>query len=457
MTCRAGQLGPVGDQQGGLVVAQAGDGELADRARVGRQGRGGVVVHFDAAGLAAGPAEGHGCPGGGGQGGQGLGDAGVAGAQGDEPDLPVIQFGEDGLGGELGVEDQQRRVAPGDGLPVVGERDDLPVLAGFGQVGVGVDQGVGGGVFGEEGQHRPGALGAAGHVVLFQDRVLAPVHDGVEVQVERFPLCEPGRDGGLVQRGQERGLPGMLQPVGVGGQRGGLRQGREPGEQGGAGVGGDVVDVGDPPGRCQLECQQRQDVGQGGDLRGGRVAGGGHHVRHAERDQVRDGQEQPGQPGLGPAGQRGEVRSFGAGLDLPGRPAAFGVGAAPHPGQPFGGDHLGDPGPVQRGALGGESLGDLVDGMPGGAQLDDPRPGGVLGRRGLRAGPAGDEELPRAGAEVPYRRQQRCRGVAEPGGGLGRGQPLGQVGAQRLIPAVRRGGRAQEELPAGPGRLRVFR
>ena len=48
-------------------------------------------------------------------------------------------------------------------------------------------------------------------------------------------------------------------------------------------------------------------------------------------------------------------------------------------------------------------------------------------------------------------------GVAGPGGGLGGGQALGQVGAQRLIPAVRRGLRAEEELPAGPGGLRVFR
>jgi hypothetical protein len=71
-----GQGGPVGDQQGGLVVAQAGDGELADRAGVGRQGRFGVVVHFDAAGLVPGPAEAHRGPGAGGQGGQGRGDAG---------------------------------------------------------------------------------------------------------------------------------------------------------------------------------------------------------------------------------------------------------------------------------------------------------------------------------------------------------------------------------------------
>ena len=81
---------------------------------------------------------------GGGQGGQGLGDAWVAGAQGDEPDLAVVELGQHGLGGELRIEDQQRRVGPGDGLPVVGERDDFPVLAGLGQVGVGIQQRVGG-------------------------------------------------------------------------------------------------------------------------------------------------------------------------------------------------------------------------------------------------------------------------------------------------------------------------
>jgi hypothetical protein len=52
----------------------------------------------------------------------------VAGSQGNELDLAVVELGEDGLGGELGVEDQQGRVVAGDGLPVVGERDDLPVL-----------------------------------------------------------------------------------------------------------------------------------------------------------------------------------------------------------------------------------------------------------------------------------------------------------------------------------------
>ena len=151
------------------------------------------------------------------------------------------------------------------------------------------------------------------------------------------------------------------------------------------------------------------------------------------------------------SGSAAKSRRLGAGLDLPGRPAALGVGAAPQPGQPLGGDHLGDPGPVQRGALRRQRFGDLVDGVPGRAQLDDPGPGGVLARRGLGPGPAGDEELPGPGAEVPHRRQQRRGGVAEPGGGLGGGQALGQVGAQRLIPAVRRGLRAAGRTPRRAG------
>ena len=86
-------------------MAQPGDGVLADRAGVGRQGGGEVVVHADTAGLVPGPSEVHRCPGGGGHGGQGPRDGG-AGAQGDEPDLAVVELGQHGLGGELGVEDQ---------------------------------------------------------------------------------------------------------------------------------------------------------------------------------------------------------------------------------------------------------------------------------------------------------------------------------------------------------------
>jgi hypothetical protein len=51
----------------------------------------------------------------------------VSGPQGDEPDAAVVEFGEHGLGGELGVEDQQCLGAAGEVVPLAGERDDLTV------------------------------------------------------------------------------------------------------------------------------------------------------------------------------------------------------------------------------------------------------------------------------------------------------------------------------------------
>ncbi len=121
---------------------------------------------------------------------------GRAHAQGEEGDAAVVEFAEHGVGGDLLVHDQHAGVVAGGGFPVVAERDHLAGLAGFGKVGVGVDEVVGAGVLGEEGQHGAGALGSGGHVVLLQRGVVAPVHDGVEVQVEDRVLGggEPGVD-----------------------------------------------------------------------------------------------------------------------------------------------------------------------------------------------------------------------------------------------------------------------
>ena len=122
---------------------------------------------------------------------------------------------------------------------MVAERDDLAGLAGLGHVGVGVEQVVGAAVLGEEGQHRAGALGAGGHVVFLQHRVLAPVHDGVEVQVEDRVLSggQPAVDHVGVQGGEEAALMLVAGAVGVVGERGLLRQCGQSGEQGRGRVG----------------------------------------------------------------------------------------------------------------------------------------------------------------------------------------------------------------------------
>src|SRR5439155_5859618 len=60
-------------------------------------------------------------------------------AQGEELDTAVVEFAEDGLGGDLLVEHEHGRVGAADLFPVVAEGDHLPVLGGLGDVGVGVD------------------------------------------------------------------------------------------------------------------------------------------------------------------------------------------------------------------------------------------------------------------------------------------------------------------------------
>jgi hypothetical protein len=68
-------------------------------------------------------------------------------------------------------------------------------------------------------------------------------------------------------------------------------------------------------------------------------------------------------------------------------------------------------------------------------------------------GLAGDEEFARPAAKSRTADNRQAGGVAEPGGGVGAGQALGQVGARRLVSAACRGLRTQEVLPAGPGGL----
>src|SRR5258706_9926272 len=151
----------------------------------------------------------------------------------------------------------------------------------------------------------------------------------VEVQVEDR-LLGGGQARGdhlLVQGGQESLLVVVAQPVGVVGERGFLRQHRQAGEQGAGRVGEQVIDVGDPPGGGELEGEQGQDPADRGDGGGARGAGLGDQGRQGQGDQVGDGQQQPGQAGLGAGGERTEVddaRGGQAGGAARGGPAGAG-------------------------------------------------------------------------------------------------------------------------------------
>ena len=450
-------VGVVGDDDGGGVAAEAGDDQLADGAGVVGQLHTGHLVHLRGGVLAGAVQRDRGVRGGG-DAADLFGQRSRAGAQGEELDAAGVQLAQHGLGGDLGVEDQQVRVVPGGGFPVVAERDHFSVLGGFGEVGVGVDEVVGAGVLGEEGQHRPGALGPGGDVVLFQRGVLAPVHDGVEVQVEDGLAAagEPGGDHGGVQRGEERALLVVAQPVGVVGQRGLLRQHRQPGEQRAGRVGEQVVDVGDPPGSGQFQRQQRGDPADRGHDRGARVAGGAGHAGKVEGDQVGDGQQQAGHRGVRVGGEGAEVDPRGPGQ--PGVAAGGGragallrFGVAQQPAEPFLGQDLPDAGAVQRCALHRQPGADLIDRQAGPAQLDYPGPGVVFLRGALAAGLSRlGEQAQLPGPEVAHQRDEGPRGVAEPGGGFVEGRPLVQVGADGLVAPLVDLGWPGEHLSARP-------
>src|SRR5260370_36655528 len=150
------------------------------------------------------------------------------------------------------------------------------------------------------------------------------------------------------------------------------------------------MDVGNAPGGGELEREQGQQPGDGGDDAGAGVAGRGYQGGQVEGDQVGDGQQQPGHGGVGAGGQGGEVGD-GRGRQ-PGVPAGggragagLGRGAADQPPESFLAQDVADGGAAQRRAFAGEPGADLIDRHARPAQPDDPAAGGVPLRGALAA------------------------------------------------------------------------
>ena len=151
-----------------------------------------------------------------------------------------VEFGEVGLGGQPLVEHELGGPGARDFLPVVGEGEHLTLLRGLGHISVGVDEVVGVVVLGEHGQHTWGSLRAFGDIMPVQGGFLPPVLDRVEVQIEVCALDHAVVDHRLGQGGEKALLAGVVKPVGVGAQRGGLGDGGRSCEPSCAGVGGDA-------------------------------------------------------------------------------------------------------------------------------------------------------------------------------------------------------------------------
>ena len=179
---------------------------------------------------------------------------GASPADGGEADAHFIQLGKVGVGGELAVEDELGGQGSGAFAPDLGEAEDLAGLILLADPGVGVSEDARVGIAGEEGEDAALAAAALGHVVLLDQRLVAVVRDGVEVEVEGMAATDAdvgveAMNGGVPaihQAGAEAGID----PGGVFRQRRALGHGIEAGEEGDAlveGFGADVRRPADAP------------------------------------------------------------------------------------------------------------------------------------------------------------------------------------------------------------------
>ena len=302
----------VGEQQRGLVVAEADDRDLADRGGVVGQGdaavEGGRVAVF-----AADVAQGQALPA---FSGEQVADQLLGAApQGQKADAKSLQAGQDGVGGEAGVEHQFARQLAGAFAAGLGEAQDGLVLVLLAHGGVGKAEDVLLGVADQEGKHAALAAAALGDEVLLQEGFVAVVGDGVEVEIERAAALDSEVAGGGEPVGSPAGYQAGVDAAGVLGKRGALGDGVEAGEQGEAlvkGVGHEAGGATDTP---ELEGEQGAAGAGGGD-------GGGTGQATAadvgvEVELGEEGQEQEQAAEVGAEGARGEVEGVDGSGDGP--------------------------------------------------------------------------------------------------------------------------------------------
>jgi hypothetical protein len=132
-----GNVGVVAHEQGEPFAAQAGDGDLSERAAVTVESKGFVdiantfIEPFGNIDLSLMPSVF-------GQGLEPAGDGCATSANGDEGDAALVEAGEVLVVGEFGIETEPLGIAAGGVPPEIDEAEDFAGLVGAGEVGVGV-------------------------------------------------------------------------------------------------------------------------------------------------------------------------------------------------------------------------------------------------------------------------------------------------------------------------------
>jgi len=211
----------VGDQQGGLLMAQVGDRQLSKRPIVVLErdpliedARRSVlprdVVEFDPAPCGE----------------RNLMDCMEhlrrASSQRDEVDVHLIQLVEIGVCGQLGVEDQLLRQVARSLLPEFHEPQDLVALLVLSDLSMGVAEDSDVGVLRDEGEHALLTTTPLRDVVLLDESVVSVIWNRVEVEIEGDPPLETQLAHGVEPPLHEWGIAGRANSAAVLGKKGAL-------------------------------------------------------------------------------------------------------------------------------------------------------------------------------------------------------------------------------------------
>jgi len=132
-------------------------------------------------------------------------------AEGDEADPQAVELDQGFIGRELGIEDEFAGNRAVGGLPKVDEPEHLPRLFALAQVGVGITEGPGRGVLGQEGQNTRLTAAAHGDEMAFHLRRFPIIGHRMKIEVERIAGREVPRYP-LLPGGQKLQRRGVVEP-----------------------------------------------------------------------------------------------------------------------------------------------------------------------------------------------------------------------------------------------------
>ena len=175
----------IGEQNGRFVVAKILDEQLA-KTTAGQRDL--LFIHARKAELARGDIEFDGAPGGARQQRHFLQQSRRSPPKSDKGNSHFIEARQIGVSSEAGIKNEMAGLLAVSAFPERNKVKDLIGFVAFAQIGIGITKGAARGILSQEDQNAGLASAARRHVMTFDDRMLAVIGHGMEIEIEGFAI-----------------------------------------------------------------------------------------------------------------------------------------------------------------------------------------------------------------------------------------------------------------------------